>query len=646
MNFELLFTPYKIGSVELKNRIVMAPMDTSYCDETAEVSDRQAAYFEERAKGGAGLILTEYTSVDETAKGTSHQQGIFSDHLIPGHKKMVDAVHKHGAKIFCQLHHAGSASFVAPVEGRQTVSSSAVHFASPFVPTAPTVAEPVPHALTTEEVKAIIGKYIDAAERAKKAGYDGVELHGSNGYFLEQFLSSYINKRTDEYGGTLQGRAQIVIDIITGIKERCGKDFAVQVRYAADDFAPGGTCLADARVFAMLFEDAGADALNLATGGQYTLSGLRGDDKPCMTREGSHLKYADLFEEVRRVVSIPVYSFNRCNDPYLAESILKAGKADLILMGRAFLADPYWPTKAKEGRCEDIRRCLGCMQGCVNSVYYGRVTTCVLNPTCGYERERALKPLTEKKKVFIAGGGCGGMEAAIVAAKRGHDVELFESTDTLGGQFLRAGVPPFKQEINAFIGWQRIQLNKLGVTVHMNTPLTAETVEAGKPDAVFVATGAKPFIPPIKGADKPHVLTAYDVLSGAQVGVNAVVIGGGETGVEVAEYMVTRYRAATIVEMLPKLGKRIKQDLIPKIKAYVGTKVLEILDDGVKVLADGEEKIIPCDTVIMAVGVRPVNTLSAELEGKVDKLVVIGDAKEVHTVEEAVRDGYDAGNNL
>lgn len=637
---EQLFSPLKIGKLELKNRLVVPAMSCSFCEPmNGQVTDRFINYYAARAKGGWGLLITEYTTVDKSGKAVLGQPALWDDSLIVGHKKLTDAVHKYDGKIFVQLHHAGRETVPDLIGGEQTVTSSAM--LSPMMPT-------VPRELSTDEVKALVVKFIDAAERAKKAGYDGVEVHGAHGYFIAQFLSLYVNKRTDEYGGSLLNRARIVMEIISGIKERCGRDFPVIFRISVDEFSPGGNTIEDVKTIAVLAEQSGADAIHGSCGTYYSM------DTIIAASSARHGVLTDYSAELKNTVSIPVIAVNRINDPILADTILKSGKADAIAMGRGSLADPELPDKAKEGKFEEIRNCISCLQGCIGHYYKGIPTGCMINPATGREAELAIKPAGAKKKVFIAGGGPGGMEAAIVAAQRGHEVELFEKGEKLGGQFLLASVPPYKGEVNTFTIWQKNQLKKYNVKVHLNTALTPELVANGKADAVIVATGAEASMPKIKGVENPKVVQAADVLAGkVVVGLNAVVIGGGQVGAETANHLAQHNRKVTIVEILPEIAVQevgpvlrvLLRDLASKnVQIYVNTKVLEITEEGLKVCGNGKEEIsLAADTIVIATGSKSVNDLAEKLQGKVKNLVMIGDAAKVGTAEEAILEGYQAG---
>lgn len=633
-----LFSPLKIGKMVLENRLVVPAMSTSYCNPDGSITDRFIAYHEARAKGGWGLIVTEYTPVDKLGHSSPGQPCLWDDSLVPGHKKLTDAVHKHGGKIVTQLYHCGRQTAPYLIDGNQPVSSSAVP--CPLY-------QVIPRELTVEEIKGLLVKFADAAERAKNAGYDGVEIHGAHGYLVAQFMSLYANKRTDEYGGSFINRMRFPMEIIKAVKDRCGKDFPLIFRISVDEFVPGGNTIEDTKTIVAMMEESGADAIHISCAVVASAH--------LVTPPGAvaHGWLTDYSEEFRKVVNIPVIAVNRVTDPIMADTIIKSGKADAISMGRGSLADPELPNKAKEGKYNDITYCIGCLQSCMGNYAKGLITGCTVNPATGKEIECAVNPAANKHKVFIAGGGPAGMEAAIVAARRGHSVELFEKDGKLGGQFSLAGIPTYKGEFNAFTVWQKGQLSKLNVKIHLNTELTAELVAKEKPDTVVVATGARPNIPDI-GRDSKITVTANDALAGKVfVGTNAVIVGGGMVGAETASFLANHGKQVTIVEMLtdiardeePLVKMHLMEDLTKhQVRFYTSSKVVAFTDEGIDILVNDQEKIsLAADTVVVAVGSRPVNDLSAQLQGKVGNLITIGDAANVRKAVEAIQEGYQAG---
>lgn len=634
-----VFEPIKIGTMEVKNRFVVPPMVVNYANEDGTASERFIAYIEEKAKGGWGLIIPENYTMDPDARGFVKLPGLWNDDQIESHKELTERVHKHGAKIVVQINHAGRQT-ASMITGVQPVAPSPI--------ADPTIGE-TPKELTVQEISEIVEKFGDAALRAKKAGFDGVEIHGSHGYLINQFMSPFSNKRTDEYGGTIQNRARFALEVIENMKKKVGEDFPIIYRMSVNELVEGGLTTEDSKVIAMLLEEAGVNAIH-ATNGVY--ASAQYIIPPAAVK---HAWSSDITAKIKKVVSIPVITVGRVTDPLIAESILASEKADLVSMGRASLADPHLPNKAKEGRFEDIIHCIGCLQGCAGRNVQQLPVKCLANPMTGNESEIKIEEAKDKKKVLIAGGGVAGMEAAIVAAKRGHEVNLFEKNSKLGGQWILAAVPPSKEELNTLTVWQKTQLKKLDVNVYLNTSLTEEAVESMKPDAVIVATGAEPFVPNIPGKDLDSVVIANDVLAGLKdTGANVVVIGGGLVGAETAAHLANHGKKVTIVEMLPEIVKdgepAVKYFLFKdleqnKVQILTNTSVKEILNASV-VIADkegNESKLENVDTVVMAVGSKPINTLAEKLKDKVKEVITVGDAVRVRKALEAVEEGFRAG---
>lgn len=634
-----MFEPVKIGKVTLKNRFIVSPMVVNYCTADGQATETYIAYHEERAKGGWGLIITEDYAVNPGAKAFIGIAGLWEDGQIPGHAELTKRVHNHGAAIFAQIYHAGRQAGRA-FTGMQPVAPTAIP--CPFT-------LEMPHELTVEEIEQIVEQFGDCALRAKKAGFDGVEVHGGHGYLIAQFMSSYSNKRFDKYGGNLVNRMRLPLQIIANIREKCGDDFPVQFRISADEMVPGGRTIEDTKAQVRILEQAGIDSFDISVGtdGSHQV----------MVTPGAvpHAWITDHAAAVKTVARVPVFTVARINDPLIAESVVASGKADGVVMGRASLADPELPNKAQEGRFEDIIQCTACMQGCETRVISQLPVRCTVNPRTGRENEFAITPAPEKKKVFVAGGGPAGMEAAIVAARRGHDVTLFEKDARLGGQYYLAAVPPCKGEISAFLAWQLHTLEKLGVQAVLNTALTAEMVRAQRPDAVIVATGSTPAATKIPGLDRDFVVTAQDVLEGkVSLGETVAVIGGGMIGCETANHLAHHGRRPTIIEMLCELAKEepiaIKRFLFQQLSdkevpIYCNSTVTAVGEDGsVEILQGGEPKRLgPFDSVVLALGQQPVDGLVSELGSCGITVLPVGDAISVRTVYEALEEGYEAG---
>ncbi len=632
-----LFSPIKLGKMEVKNRLVVAPMVVNYCNPDGTATEKWITYLEARAKGGWGLIITEDFAVDPKGKGYSRIPGLWDDSQIESHTALTKRVHQHGSKIMAQIYHAG----------RQTL-----HFVSGSQPLAPSplpcpVLQEMPRELEVAEIHEIVEKFGDCALRAKKAGFDGVEVHGAHGYLIAGFMSPYSNKRTDLYGGCLMNRLRFPLEVIANVREKVGKDFVVGFRISGDEFVPGGRTIEDTKAIAALLEENGIDFVHVTVGVYGSVGHLIGPSY------APHGWMAGMAEEVKKVVKIPVISVNRINDPLFAETIITSGKADLVSMARGQLADPALPNKAAAGNFDDITYCVGCLQGCLMEVFQDKPVRCLVNPECGRESEFAVKPVEIRKKVFVAGGGPAGMEAAIAAAKRGHDVQLFEKTGRLGGRYYLAAIPPGKGEITSFINCLQNRLRDLKVGVHLNTEITSETIASENPDVLIIATGSKPITPPIAGVDKPHVVQAQAVLD-SQVPVNprVLIIGGGMVGAETANHLANHGKQVTIVEQLPEIASDVAvviKDYLMKdlqqanVAMYTNATVREISEGSVVIVTSNGEEVRPADTVVLACGSTADNELASKFNGAPVKIVTVGDALSVRNALEAVEEGYKAG---
>lgn len=633
---DYLFSPYTIKGKTIKNRCTVSPMVTNFCTEDGKATDRYIAYHEAKAKGGFGLIITEDYAIDPLGRGFRNVAGLWNDDQIKSHSELPKRVHKYGATILAQIYHCG----------RQT-NRGAIN-AAPYSSTA--IACPfgtdIPRALTTEEVKQTVSKYGDTALRAKKCGFDGVEIHGAHGYLITQFLSPYSNKRVDEYGGSFFNRARFVLEIIRDVRAKCGNEFIIDMRISSDELVEGGFTLEDTKALIPYLEEAGLDMIHVSAGNYLSVD---------LNVPGCYVKHAwfvDMAKSVREICHIPVIAVSRINDPVLANSILRSGKADFIAMGRASLADPEMPNKAKEGRFDEIRKCIGCNVGCIGTLFNDNPIRCVLNPTMGNELNCVIEPAKVAKKVVVIGAGPAGLEAAMSAKKAGHDVTVYEKSSHAGGQFYLACIPPCKGEIADFIVWQTNQCAKLNIPIQYNTEATVALMQSEKPDAIILATGAAPVKPPIKGIENSNVVFANDVLAGkVQPGANCVVIGGGQVGAETAHFLGQMLRSVVVLEMFDQIAP--DEALSPrwhllkaledrKVQTYTNVKVTEITADSVK--AEGKTMMeFPADTVVLATGSRPVNGLKDELTNAGFDVTVIGDANKIGTIIEATSQGYETG---
>lgn len=627
----ILFTPFQLGEVQLKNRFVVSALATDFCNE-GTVNSRFIEYHRTKAKGGWGLIITENYAVAPAGRGL-WVPGLWSDKFIPGNVELVEAVHKNGSKIFVQLYHCG----------RQGTSSiSGMELEAPSAIPCPVMKE-MPRELTIEEIEKLTEDFGDAALRAKKAGFDGVELNLAHGYLLASFLSAYANKRVDKYGGSIDNRVRFPMDIYKNIRKKCGDDYPVICKISAEEFVEGGRTIEETIVIARMLEQAGVDAISISAGvyesGETIIP-------PMYVECGWLAKYA---EEVKKSVDIPVIVVGRINDPRIADTIVKTGKADLVAMGRASLADPDLPNKYRVGDCSDIRKCIACQQGCRASINRGEPIRCLVNPKMGIEYQVADRMPAKAQKVAVVGGGIAGMQAAITAAEEGHKVTLYEKTDKLGGSFGIAAVPPAKGTMATLVIWQQDQISKLPIEVKLNTEFTVAIYEETKPDVVVSCTGSNPLKPNIPGIDLPNVVTAAEVLSGKiKTGDTVIFAGGGLIGAEAADELSREGKKVTVIEMRSQIApdeEESRRLFLMKalekqnVEMLVNTKIVEITDHSVIAERDGKKIEREADNVILSLGIVANKEMANALAGKV-KVISAGDEVKGRNALEAMREGY------
>lgn len=637
-----LFSKGMIGSCEIKNRLVVTAMVTNYCDNKGYATERYIRYHEEKAKGGWGLIITEDYAIDAHCMGYECIAGLYNDNQIASHAKLTERIHKYGTKIFAQIYHAGKQQSAKVNGGVQPMAPSAIP--CPWC-------RDLPREMTKADIQTVIHNFGECARRVKEAGFDGIELHAGHGYLLAQFLSPYINKRIDEYGGCLDNRARIVKEVLDAMRAQVGDDFPIMIRFSADEDMPGARDISESRVLAKMFEEWGFDALHVSSGvyGDYNKQIV----SPMYVKHAWTVDYA---EEIKKIVQIPVITVNRINDPRMADGLIAMGKADFVGMGRGSLADPELPNKAKAGKLDDIRYCIGCLQGCTGALYEGGPVTCLVNPSVGLEYKCDYSKVDHPKKIAVVGAGPAGLETAIHAARRGHIVTLYEKKDKIGGQFVSAAYPPCKGEFTTFLSWANKQLDKYGVRVLLNTSATVEMIQNGEYDDVVISTGGLPLVPPIKGIDLPHVKYAEDVLTGkVEIGDNCIVAGGGEVGCETAAHLGMIQKQATIVEMKPMLMEELdgvsKENLMAvmnrfHVKSFVNTKVLEIKEHSVLVETSNKQIELPCDSVVLAMGYKPNTTLADELEAAGIKIHKIAGTVKTSNALIANHEGFELGMTL
>jgi 2,4-dienoyl-CoA reductase-like NADH-dependent reductase (Old Yellow Enzyme family)/thioredoxin reductase len=629
MKLGKLFSSFSIGSMNIKNRIVMPPMATHYASPEGFVTDRQIAYYVERAKGGAGYITVEHTGILQQGKASPKMLLISSDEHAAKIQSLIEAVHEAGGKIVVQINHAG----------RQTssiVTGSPIVGPSPLP--CPTRTE-IPRELSVAEIEEITEAFATAAGRIKKAGADGVELHMAHGYLICSFLSPFSNRRTDRYGGDIHGRIRFAIEVLKSVRNRVGQEFPIICRLSGDEYVDGGLKIEETKKIAQILEKEGTNALHISA--CNVASGYL-NQPPYYVEEGV---FVHLAEAVKSVVDVPVITVGRIRNPVMADQILQDGKADLVSMGRALIADPYMPRKAKEGRFEEIVPCLSCNR-CIQTQRKEAIR-CAVNPEAGNESRFKISKSERAKKVWVVGGGPGGLKAAEIAALRGHEVTLFERSNNLGGRMRLAAIPPKKTVLNDFLDYLEKRVNKLGVTLELGKKFSVEMVETHKPDAVIVASGATPLFPNWRGIEASGALSVDAVLTGqGDVGRRVLVIGAGGIGAETADYLSETGNEVTLVEML----EEITSDLVTHLKHYLSkrltekgvriltsTKVKE-LGQGYALVEDtsGTRKIEGFDTIVLAVGSKSDDSVAKDLEGKVPALHVIGDASKPREALEAV----------
>lgn len=662
--FKKLFEPITIGKVEIKNRISMAPMGAfGLCFEDGAYNQRAIDYYVERAKGGTGLIITSITKVeneiDKTVMPAFPCVTINPIHFLETSAEMTERVHAYGSKIFLQLTLGFGRSGASALMAAPPVSASAIpNYWDPNITC---------RALTTKEVETLVQRCAQSAQIAQKAGYDGVEIHAVHeGYLLDQFTLAIFNHRTDKYGGDLRGRLQFPIEIVQAIKNACGEDFPVGLRYSVksaikdwrqgglpdENYEEKGRSLEEGLKAAQILEDAGYDELNTDVG---TYDAWYWSHPPIYQKHGLYLPYT---EKLKKAVHIPVIVAGKLDIPDLAEQALEEGQADMIGLGRALLTDSDWPKKVIKGDIEDIRPCIGCHAGCLGRAFEGKPLSCAVNPACGRERLYQMVPAQTLKKILIAGGGIAGMEVARVATLRGHKVSLYEKTGELGGHVIPGSKPDFKLDDRRLLDWYKNQMSELKIDVHMNSEVTEDQIEAEKPDAVVVATGSHDKSIPVPGIDKPQVKTATDILNDiSKAGKQVVVIGGGLVGCETALFMAKAHKDVTVVEMLddillssgspiPHMNRIMLIDLLKfyHVKTITKNSLLEVKDGSVMIISKQFRKMeLPCDTVVTATGYRKDNELYQKLNGKAAELYVVGDANKADNIMHAIWTAYEIG---
>lgn len=663
MKYSKLFSPIKIGSITIKNRFAMAPMGPlGLADANGGWNQRGIDYYVERAKGGTGLIITGVTFFDQVVEkqdpSTVPNPLYKPVNFVKTSREMTERIHAYGSKIFLQL----SGGF-----GRVTIPTN-VGDIPPIAPSA------IPHrwldktcrAITVDEIHAIVKQFGEAAFHAKRAGFDGVQIHAVHeGYLIDQFAISMFNQRTDEYGGSLENRLRFAKEIVEEIKKTCGDDFPVTLRFSVksmikdwrvgalpgEDFEEKGRDTEEGLKAAKLLESYGYDALDTDVG---TYDAWWWNHPPMYQKKGLYREYCKM---VKEVVDIPVFCAGRMDNPDMALEAIENGECDVIDLGRPLLADPDYCNKLRCGKITQIRPCISCHEGCMGRVASYSLLNCAVNPQAARERVNAYEPILKKKKVLIVGGGVAGCEAARVLAIRGYQPVVYEKGSRLGGNLIPGGAPDFKEDDIALADWYTNELNRLGVHVHLNTELNEEEIKAMDYDTVILATGSKPKV--FSLGDDSHTYTAEQVLlKQKDAGKKTVVVGGGLVGCETALWLAQNGIHVTIVEALDKVmavngplcaaNKEMLEALLPfnGVEIITGAKVTEFANGEVKVDTKEGSKTIMSDSVILSVGYKEENTLYNNLQFDIPDLYLLGDAKKVSNIMYAIWDAFEVANHI
>jgi 2,4-dienoyl-CoA reductase-like NADH-dependent reductase (Old Yellow Enzyme family)/thioredoxin reductase len=610
----------------------MPPMATNFAGEDGSVNDRHIHYYVKRAKGGVGYITFEHTGILKQGRAFPNMALIDSDQNIPSFRKLAEAIHQENGKILIQINHAGRQTS-ASITGSPIVAPSAIPCP---------VRKEMPKELSHEEIQNIIEAFGRAALRVKEAGTDGVEIHMAHGYLINQFLSPFSNKREDEYGGDADRRMRMAVEVLRQVRNTVGPDFPVLCRLSADEYVEGGLRLEDTKEIARSLERNGADALHISA--CVAASGYL-NHPPYYAEEGI---FAPLAQGIKSVVGIPVIAVGRIRTPELANRVLEEGKADLISMGRALIADPNLPMKALQERREEIIPCISCNR-CIASIRKGALQ-CAVNPETGREGIFKLEKTDRPKKVWIIGGGPAGMKAAEIAAQRGHRVTVFEEKEKLGGQFLLASIPPKKQVLGEFVSYLTRQVGKLPVKIILGKPFRPALLEKEKPDVAIVATGARPFFPPIDGILNTKAANVEEALSGkVHLGKKILVVGGGGIGAEVADHLSENGKEVTLIEMREGIALDLVGHLQHFLNKRLREKAVQILTSTTAIRFEkqdlwvqgpqGRKRLSGFDSIIIALGSKPNNELVESLKGKVAEVYVVGDASKPREVMEALLEG-------
>lgn len=636
-----LFSPFSIKNCHFKNRIVMPGLASFLIENDGSYSGKAIEHYRLRASGGPAMIIMEAHGVAPEGVVSNHQARIYDDRFVKDITRAAKVIKNEGSIPAIQIHHAG-----------RQVPSRVIN-QKPFAPShlpCPSIKGEV-EPLSIKGIEKIVIQFGDAAERAKTAGFELIEIHGAHGYLINQFLSGFSNVREDEYGGTTEKRSRFAMEIIREIRKRVGPAFPLSFKISAQEFVPNGLTTEESIEILKLLIPEGLDVIQVSAGNDATpewISQSMFMDQACLIESAAKIK---------SVLDIPVMVVGRINDPVLADNILKENKADLICIGRGLLADPELPIKAQAGQFEDIRKCIAC-NTCMQSIFRNDRIECLVNPALGREKELIIEPADKPKKVLVVGGGPGGMNAACIASKRGHNVDIYDKNIQLGGQLLYGIKPFFKKELNLLLEYLLTQIKKEKVVSHLNHQITLEEIISLNPDVVIIATGSKPSMPPIVGINNQNVMTVPEILNVADTlnGEKIVILGGGSTGCEIALDLSQRGCDVTIIEQLPKIGAQIES--ITKKMILKGLKenrvqiltehiIKEITSDGVNVLDKNKNELFfKCGKVVVCTGNIPDNILYSDLKNKGIETFILGDCLKVRSAKEAIYEAAVIGGKI
>lgn len=637
---ERLFSLFRLKQLEIPNRIVMPALASFLIEPYGTITEKTVEHYRRRASGGPGMIIVEACAVSPEGVVSAHQARIYDDRFVEGLSRIAEAIRSEGVVPAVQIHHGGRQTS-AKVIGRRPLAPSPIP-----CPSIKGEVEP----LTREGIQELVDKFATAALRARRAGFELVEIHGAHGYLVNQFLSPYSNKREDEYGGDLAGRARFACDIVREIRRRLGEEYPISFKISAEEFVPGGLTVEESIAILELLQEAGIDVVQVSAGNDATPEWI------CQPMFMEKACLVPLAAKIRSALHIPVMAVGRINDPHLAESVLARGQADLVCVGRGLLADPDMPKKARAGEFDSIRSCIAC-NTCMESIFRRGRVECLVNPFFGREQELVIRPTDRKRRILVVGGGPAGLSAAWTAARRGHEVTLCDRQPVLGGQLVAGSEPRFKRELKSLIRFLSRQVELSGVRRLLGVAVDAGYIAATRPDAVVIATGSSPVLPPVPGIERPFVFSYNQVLNGlGSRACRTVVIGGGATGCEIALHLAEAGSPVSLVEMAPRIGQGIEAisrkvllERLSHLKVEVLTQSRLIrIDEAGAVIGHPEqgERLLTAERVVIAVGCRPEKELADEVRKLGIEMHLLGDCVEPRNAKAAIYEGTVLGLSI